>query len=570
MHDDSTASRRRNGLVPMDDTTDASRALIYLRVSKADQLEGYSPDAMEARCREKAAALGVDVVDVLVESGKGNRWNLPKRAEAIARAQAGEFDVLLSYDTSRLARDMGARLWVKRELDSHGVTIRYATVDFAKTPEGELHENVLGSFDQYERMKIRMRTSNGIRQKLDDGEVVGSGRTPYGYARVTNAKGRTVSYAPTEPQASVVRRIVTELATRTLTSVCDRLNADGVPTPRGAPRWQPATLRQLLRNSTYVGEYKFGQTTQETRGDRTVTVRADDDEVRVIAVPPIVTRAELATAQRALGRRRYDRRPRRPAESDPYILRGLLRCASCGGVLSTAVNRGFRRYVCLRAQGPAAYKRGCPLPQVPADALEFEAWDRLTTAFRRHCLQDDLDAARRGNEVAQRHAAQLASVRADIARASRRIEAAIEVLLENERGSTAWGYAREKQAEAEREQAALETSLALLEREAPRVLSDADAAEILRARDQLIDGMLESGETPAGRRAWLRKLGVTGTVRLAEDGERGDEVVGLGRVHRFCVRLDGEIALSGSGHESQGFYLLWDTTRGARLALRAS
>jgi DNA invertase Pin-like site-specific DNA recombinase len=536
------------------------RILIYLRVSKADQLEGYSPDAMEARCREKAAALGGEVVGVLLESGKGNNWNLPKLNEALRLAETGAYDVLLSYDTSRLARDSSKRKWVKRELDRHTVVLRYATIDFADTPEGRLQEGIIGDFDEYEREKIGMRTANGIRQKLDDGEVVASGRTPYGFARVYNAKGRPVSYTPQEPEASVVRRIVTELATRTLTSVCDRLNADGVPTPRGAALWLPATLRAILRNTSYVGEYRFGQTRQETRGGEVVTVRADDEDVRVIPIPAIVTRAEIAAARQALGRRKHDRRPRCTPEDDAYVLRGLVRCDACGGVLSTAVNNGFRRYVCLRAQGPAATRGRCDLPQVPAEALESLAWDRLKAALDRHCLREDLDAARDGDEAARRHRSQVASLKADLARCERRIEAAVEVKLESAKGSTAWAYAQEKQAAAEREKAEAEVELAGLERAAPRVLSDDVIAEVWAARDRIVAGLLDAEGSAPARRRYLRTLGVAGTVRLAADGEAGEDVAALGRRHRFAVGWTADIGLSGSGHESQGIYLLWDST----------
>ena len=33
----------------------------------------------------------------------------------------------------------------------------------------------------------------------------------------------------------------------TLQAICDTLNADGVPTPRGGAEWRPTSLRSVLR-----------------------------------------------------------------------------------------------------------------------------------------------------------------------------------------------------------------------------------------------------------------------------------------------------------------------------------
>jgi DNA invertase Pin-like site-specific DNA recombinase len=525
----------------------AALALIYLRESKAEQLDGYSPEAMTARCREKAALLGLTVSAVLIEDGKGDDWSLPKLWEAIRLAEQGAYGTLLTYDTSRLARDMGKRLWVKRELAKHGVGVRYATVDFAESAEGELHENVMGSFDQYERAKIGMRTANGIAGKLAEGHVIGNGRTPYGYEPVLDGRGRKVGYAPSEPEAGIVRRIVAELATETLLRVCDRLNADGVETPGRKGRWASGTIVSLLRNPVYLGEYRFGATT--------------------LAIEPLVERAAMQAARAGMARRRQDRRPRRPAEDDPFTLRGLVRCGHCDGALSATVNNGYRRYTCLRAYGPGVEDgERCRLPQVAADALELHAWGAVVAAMRSHCFVDELTAASEGSEAARRHASQVESVRSDIARLDRRIARAVALELDAEDGSPSDEEAKRLRGQAERERKDLVASLSGLEASAPKVLSRGDVEAMLAARDEILAGLTRGDDEPSVRRAWFRRLGVSGTVRRAADGESG---VVLGRKHAYAVALSGRVGLSDRSKHAHGCLLLWNSSENG-LALRVA
>jgi site-specific DNA recombinase len=533
----------------------AQRAAIYLRVSKAEQLDGYSPEGMERACREKAEALGADVVAFFLEDGPGDDWDLPLIWEAIGLAERGGIDVVISYDTSRVARDMGKRLWIKRELGKHGVGLAYATVEFAATPEGELHENFLGIFDQYERAKIRARTQNGIRTKLARGEVMGCGRTPYALARVHDKQGRTIGYVPTEPGAGTLKRIVGLLRTETLVEVCRRLNAEGVPTPSGTGRWQPGGIRSLLRKPVYLGTYEFGRSSRKRRGGgKTVYLRRADDAVTTIPVEPILTRAELDAARAALDRRKRDRRPRRTEADDPYTLRGMLSCEYCGGALSCQISKGVRYYQCLRstARGDAR----CPLPIVRADHLEAHVWSELRAKL------DDLDAVRAAlddacdaSEAARRYVGQLAALDGEIKRLETRIDRATEDLYAAERGSRVETYARNARAAAERELREIERSRAELARAEPSWLTRDAADALFETFCVVVNGLEESDEDPAEQRALYREARLAVVVGLAEDGHG----VRCGRRHAFRVGWASAVGLGGgtdSGNDPQGSFTL--------------
>ena len=527
------------------------RAAIYIRVSKAEQLEGFSPEGMATRCRAKAADLGADVVAVFVESGRGDDWELPKLWETLRLAEARGFDILISFDTGRLARDMGKRLWIKTEMRKHGVSIRYANVEFDSTPEGELQENIFGSFDQYERAKIGMRTALGIHTKLSLNLVIGNGRTPYGYARVLDACGRTVSYTPKEPGAGIVRRIADELTRDTLARVCERLNAEGISAPSGAARWTGGGILSLLRNTVYVGEYRWGTTIQRRQGGKVVKMARDADEVKSIAVPAILTHEQLRAAQAGLTRRKRNRRPRRAEADDPYTLRGMLTCGHCGGALSCTKNNGYRRYTCLRAYGPqvGGLTERCPLPQLSADDVERHAWERLASEMLDlDRMRASIEAATEEGEAMRRHRSQLEGLGAEIALLTKRIELATEDLYRAEEGSATANYARDVRARAERELKALRASYAELEARKPAGLSRADADAIMELVEDITRGVAVAERSPAKQRQLFRLLNLASVVGLSAD-ETGER---FGRRHRFAVAWDGFIKLSGNGKLPDG------------------
>lgn len=49
------------------------RLAVYIRVSSAEQVEGYSLDAQEDACRKWAASNGYDVAHLFVEPGQSAR-----------------------------------------------------------------------------------------------------------------------------------------------------------------------------------------------------------------------------------------------------------------------------------------------------------------------------------------------------------------------------------------------------------------------------------------------------------------------------------------------------------------
>src|SRR4051812_39350830 len=134
---------------------------------------------------------------------------------------------------------MAKQLVVEEELARSNITIRYVTLRIGESAEDQLLKNVRSSIAEYERSKIALRTSRGRRAKAERGMIVGNGWAPYGYQFARDDNGRIVNFEPDAQTATVVRRIFADLQTMSVGDLCDRLNAEGVPTYfRSARGWQ--------------------------------------------------------------------------------------------------------------------------------------------------------------------------------------------------------------------------------------------------------------------------------------------------------------------------------------------
>jgi DNA invertase Pin-like site-specific DNA recombinase len=93
------------------------------------------------------------------------------------------------------------------------------------TPAGEAMANVLAMFAQFERRLIAERTKPAL--GLNKAQGIKFGR-------------------PASIQQLAKRIVSMRERGLTLQAICDTLNAERVPTPRGGALWRPTSLRAVL------------------------------------------------------------------------------------------------------------------------------------------------------------------------------------------------------------------------------------------------------------------------------------------------------------------------------------
>lgn len=233
------------------------KACIYTRVSTEKQdIEGYSLEEQEARCKGAITAQGWEYVGTFSDPGiSGKTMERPGLKKMLHSIDAGEIDAVVVLKLDRLSRSQKDTLtiiedtFIAKNITFVSVT---ETLD-TSTPWGRAMIGILASFGQLERENIVQRTTMGRNAKAAQGGYAG-GRPPYGY----RAMGGDL--AVNEKEAENVRRIfkMSEEG-MSLRRIADILTeeeaANGSDTHIAF-----SSVRKILNNKDfYQGNWKYGE-----------------------------------------------------------------------------------------------------------------------------------------------------------------------------------------------------------------------------------------------------------------------------------------------------------------------
>jgi DNA invertase Pin-like site-specific DNA recombinase len=163
-------------------------------------------------------------------------------------AKKGNFDLIITREVSRFARNTVDTLQYTRELRSHGVEVFFIN-DNIKTfdGDGELRLTIMATLAQDESRKTSIRVKAGQETSMKNGTIYGNGNI-LGYDRVDG----NVVINP--EQAATVRLIYDMyLAGNGFKLIKFELEKRGMKTSQGNTRWHEATIRNILLNSFYCG-----------------------------------------------------------------------------------------------------------------------------------------------------------------------------------------------------------------------------------------------------------------------------------------------------------------------------
>src|ERR671910_2401298 len=350
--------------------SDGGKVALYLRVSSDEQRERESIKTQREFFEQYCELYGLEVSETYADDGVSGTAPLHERPEGrrlLDDARAKKFETLLVYRLDRLGRSLLVIVDAHDRLQVAGASLRSATEPIdTSNPSGRLIFQMLASFAEYERETIRERTRARLHRAYRGGRHFGV--VPYGYR--TDDEGR-LQVVPEE--AKIVREIIENVAEgSTLYAEAKRLNDLGLATPGwrygngkkrpGAKLWSVMTVSNIVRQPAYSGIHRV-----KTNGGKDVI----EQPVPAVVEPGLQERAIAVLGEN----KRYPDRK----EDRRYLLRGLVRCATCGGACTghNSWRRGktYHYYACRAAK---TYNFGMAPPHkasfVSAEGLEELVW----------------------------------------------------------------------------------------------------------------------------------------------------------------------------------------------------
>jgi len=310
--------------------SDLKIAAAYIRVSTDDQ-EEYSPDSQLKICQKYAKEHGYILPsefifqDDAISGSSARRRNDFNRMIAFAKEKDRPFDAILVWKFSRFARNREESVFYKGLLRKHGVSVVSVSEPIIDGPFGTLIESIIEWFDEYYLINLSTEVKRGMLEKFTRGEAMGT--AAYGYQIDSEHKTYTID----EPAAAIIRDIFHSYADgEGCRAIATRLSHLGVRTRRGnAPdnRW----VEYILRNPVYIGKIRW------SKEGRAASKRHYDDPNVVIVDgkhPAIIDASTWDLVQSKLDAQKAAyRKYQRPEQPVDWMLKGLLRCSSCGATL---------------------------------------------------------------------------------------------------------------------------------------------------------------------------------------------------------------------------------------------
>lgn len=312
----------------------SERCYIYLRVSTEMQVDGYSLEAQENKCRESAKRGGYEVVHVYHDDGKSGK-SIDGRDDFIKMLTDIEnhkdrVSRVFVFKLSRFGRNARDVLNSFQVLKDNGCEL-ICVEDGIDTSNamGSLVLQIFAAIAEMERHNIEVQTMAGRMQKARDGKWNG-GFAPYGYALVDG------KLEIAEDEAEIIRIIFDRFVHTTMgyKGVANYLFEKGyskkVRENGNLDIFSSHFVKSVLDNEVYMGKVHFGK--------RKAQKRQQEYDVFEGIHEPIVSEElwNLAHEKRQATVRRLEKVYDKEHE---FQLSGLVKCPLCGKGMVGNINR---------------------------------------------------------------------------------------------------------------------------------------------------------------------------------------------------------------------------------------
>ena len=334
------------------------RAVAYCRVSTNNEDQANSFESQQRYFKQYIEHNpDWELYEIFADEGISGT-NTKKRKEfnrMIACAKNGDFDLIITKEISRFARNTLDSIYYTRDLKKHGVGVIFMN-DNINTLDGdaELRLAIMSSIAQEESRRISERVKWGQKRQMEQGVVFG--RSMLGY------DVRSGKMTVNEEGAKAVRLIFHKFVTEGKGThvIARELLEEGIH-PMRVKEWSNTVILRIIRNEKYCGDLVQKKTytpdflsheKKYNQGQEEFVIIKDHHE-------PIISRELFDKANRILDAKSLSQEGK-AKHSNRYLFSGKIKCGCCGSsyVARYKTRQNGSRYQAWRCN--EAVKHGKP------------------------------------------------------------------------------------------------------------------------------------------------------------------------------------------------------------------
>ena len=210
-------------------------------------------------------------------------------------ARAGKFDLIVTREVCRFARNTVDTLVTTRELKNIGVEVYFVEDNiWTMDGDGELRLTIMATLAQEESRKVSERVRAGQHVSREKGTLYGNGNI-LGYDRIGD------TYVINPEQAETVRMIYDLYLYEGLGTgkIAQRLTELGRLNASGLNKWSHGVISRILNNQTYMGIMAYGKSFSNNYLEQKRVNNFDKSSYLCVKgnFPPIVTEEEWHRVQ---------------------------------------------------------------------------------------------------------------------------------------------------------------------------------------------------------------------------------------------------------------------------------
>ncbi len=305
------------------------RVAAYCRVStdNEDQTNSFESQQHYFKCYIENNP-GWELYGIFADEGISGT-NTKKRKEfnrMIACAKNGDFDLIITKEISRFARNTLDSIYYTRDLKKHGVGVIFMN-DHINTldSDSELRLAIMSSIAQEESRKTSERVKWGQKRQMEQGVVFG--RSMLGYD-VKDGK----MYI-NEEGAEIVRLIFHKFVNEKKGThvIARELREAGIQTMRHLNEWHNTVILRIIRNEKYCGDLVQKKTYTPDFLSHEKKYNYGQEEFIIIKDhhEPVISREMFNKANRILDERSILQEGK-AKYSNRYPFSGKIKCGCCG------------------------------------------------------------------------------------------------------------------------------------------------------------------------------------------------------------------------------------------------